>query len=230
MVCRPPSSIRHSTMSSGQQKRRRSNFDAIEGVDRTALKEEDEEEERGIINNDTAKKYLEFFEEDAITTVATARSPASTGTLSNKWERTPIALLLRTMVYMDNDTLMIMCLVCQQIQDLIWSGQGMETNLVRIFALSASKNNNFHEDGLRVRRFLSNMNRYFQNVTKTRILRGFQHGKVQDGYKFNRGDYMEDDDELERLTPNIRMTGIVSLDMSSLPLSIAQYDYSTFFF
>ena len=83
---------------------------------------------------------------------------------------------------------------------LEWA-QGMETNLVRIFALSASKDNNLEDGGRpRVRRFLSNMNLYFQNVTKTRILRGFQHGKVQqNGYKFNHGDSMEDD-ELERRT------------------------------
>ena len=122
------------------------------------------------------------------------------GSSSNEWELTPVSLLIRTLGYVNNDTLMMMCLVCKQIRDLIWSGQGMENKLVRIFELSPSKNMNNDGHIPRLPRFLSNMNRYFQNVTKTRILRGFQHGKVQqNGYKFNHGDSMEDD-ELERRT------------------------------
>ena len=142
---------------------------------------------------------------------------------NNKWDLTPVSLLLRTLGYLDNDTLMIMCLVCQQIRDLIWSGQGMENKLVRIFALNYPSKNIYYgtryplNDHFRMSRFVSNMNQYFQDVTKTRILQGFQHWKVQDGFKFNRHDYMEDE-ELEQLTQNIRMTGIVSLEMSS-PLS-----------
>ena len=123
---------------------------------------------------------------------------------------------------MDNDTLMIMCLVCKQIRDLIWTGQGMENKLVRIFKLSASKDkNDFGGGRYRVFRFISNMNRYFENVTKTRILQGFQHWKVQDVEEFadDRYDVHISNDELERLTQNICFTGIVSLDMS-LPLPI----------
>ena len=126
----------------------------------------------------------------------------------------------------DNATLMVMCLVCKQIRDIIWTGQGMHNKLVRVFELSPSKDANF---GDLVRRFVSNMNQYFQNGTKARILQGFQHWKVRDVKEFF-DDSNVCNDELERLTQNIRMTGIVSLDMSSLPLSIAQYDYSTFFF
>ena len=117
--------------------------------------------------------------------------------------------------------LMIMCLVCQQIRDVIWSGQGMENKLVRIFALSSLKNSKYSGDH-RVRRFLSNMNRYFHNVSKTRILQGFQHWKVQGMKEFFDDDNYEyiNDDKLEQLTHNIRMTGIVSLDLSlSLPLT-----------
>ena len=97
----------------------------------------------------------------------------------------------------------------------------MENELVRSFELSPSKNTNNDGDRPRFRRFLSNMNRYFQNVTKTRILQGFQHWKVQEVEEFHKSmnrNYM-DDDELERLTHTIRMAGIVSLDMSS-PLPI----------
>ena len=85
--------IRHSTMSSGQQKRHRSSLDAIEGVDRTALKEEDGEEERGIINNDTTKKAFGILRRRCDNNRSNSTIPrASTGTRSNKWERTPIAL------------------------------------------------------------------------------------------------------------------------------------------
>ena len=57
----------------------------------------------------------------------------------------------------------------------------MENKLVRIFELSASKDNNLDGGRPLVRlRFLSNMNLYYQNGTKTRILQGFQHWKVQE--------------------------------------------------
>jgi len=120
-----------------------------------------------------------------------------------------------------------MCLVCQQIRDLIWSGQGMETNLVRIFRLSPSKHRNLNDGQLRARRFISNMNQHFQNVTKTRILQGFQHWKVQDVGEFDvdgHGYFYIGDDDLERLTHIIRMPAIVSLDMSSsLPIELHQW-------
>jgi len=93
----------------------------------------------------------------------------------------------------------------------------METKLVRIFELSSSENNNGDAGRSRVRRFISNMNQYFQHGSKTQILRGFQHWKVRDMEEFDNAvnrEYIRAD-ELERLTQHIRMTGIVSLDMSS---------------
>ena len=199
---------RRSTRSSaGPPKRRRSSRGsgaATGGVDhRPDRKETDGDEERG--------------------------SPGGSAS-NNKWKLTPVSLLLRTLGFMDNDTLMIMCLVCQQIRDLIWSGQGMEKKLVRIFKLSASKENiddydDSGNDHYRVRRFIYNMNQHFQNVTKTRILQGLQHWKLQDMKEFNDRFYEDDidDDELERVTQNIRMTGIVSLDMSSPLPSVHRY-------
>ena len=199
---------RRSTRSSaGPPKRRRSSRGsgaATGGVDhRPDRKETDGDEERG--------------------------SPGGSAS-NNKWKLTPVSLLLRTLGFMDNDTLMIMCLVCQQIRDLIWSGQGMEKKLVRIFKLSASKENiddydDSGNDHYRVRRFIYNMNQHFQNVTKTRILQGLQHWKLQDMKEFNDRFYEDDidDDELERVTQNIRMTGIVSLDMSSPLPSVQRY-------
>ena len=135
---------------------------------------------------------------------------------TEEWDLTPVSMLLRILGYLDNTTLMLMCLVCKQIRDIIWTGQGMETKLVRIFELSLSENN-FDDNGQsRARWFVFNMNQYFQNSTKTRILQGFQHWKIQDLKEFNDNRYEHiRDDELERLTQNIRMTGIVALDMSS---------------
>ena len=197
------------------------------------LNEEDGEEDRAI-NNATGTNYSELVEEDA--PAAPARSSTSSrGTLrtqngggspSNTWHLTPVALFIRTLGYMDNTTLMIMCLVCKQIRDIIWTGHGMETKLVRIFELHLSENNNFDDaDRLSIRRYISNMNQHFQNVTKTRILQGLQHWKLQDMKEFNDRFYEDDidDDELERVTQNIRMTGIVSLDMSSPLPSVHRY-------
>ena len=187
---------RSTQLSAGPPKRHRSSrgsWDASGGVARlTDWKEADGDKERGLHGESAS---------------------------NNKWDLTPVSLLLRTLGYMDNDTLMIMCLVCKQIRDLIWSGQGMENKLVRIFELSSSKNSKYSGDP-RLRHFLSNMNRYFHDVSKTRILQGFQHWKVQDMREFEIKIELKND-ELERLTHNIRMTGIVSLDMSS-PLPIAR--------
>ena len=204
--------------------------------------EEIGEDEYATRIQDTGTNRSELFE-DAATTAAITRPPplssgngttwttAATVSSSSKWELTPLSLLLRTMEYMDNDTLMLMCLVCKQIRDIIWTGQGMETKLVRIFELSPLKKNSFDEDGSsRVRRFVSNMNQHFQNATKTRILKGFQHWKVQDVTDFSDIDYAHgiSNEELGRLTQNVRMTEIVSLDVSldvSLPLPAANKNY-----
>ena len=245
---------RSTRLSAGQQKRRRisttsssrgsSSSDANRGVASSNFKEDDDDEEHRAVL-DTAKKYRrsELLQDDDATaavpveatgaTTTITRPSASTngmlrprgGSPSNKWELTPVSLLLRTLGYMDNDTLMLMCLVCKQIKELIWTGQGMQNKLVRIFKLSSSKNNDLGDDfgygRPRVRRFISNMNQYFENISKTRILQGFQHWKVEDVEEFVNDSYEYiNPDELERLTQNIRMTGIVSLDLSlSLPFA-----------
>ena len=215
--------------SPGQQNKRRrrsntsSSYDVTKGVDRKDLNEEDGEEDRAI-KNDTDTKYRRTVAAAAAATSSNGiLRPQEGGSQPNKWELTPISILTRTMSYMDNETLMVMCLVCKQIRDMIWTGRGMENKLVRIFELSPSQINNDGQS--RVRRFVSHMNQYFRNATKTRILQGFQHWKVQDVVEFddNRLGYVSNDhDELERLTQNIRMTGIVSLDMTLL-LPIARH-------
>ena len=214
--------------SPGQQNKRRrrsntsSSYDVTKGVDRKDLNEEDGEEDRAI-KNDTDTKYRRTVAAAAAATSSNGiLRPQEGGSQPNKWELTPISILIRTMSYMDNETLMVMCLVCKQIRDIIWTGQEMHNKLVRVFELSPSKDANF---GDLVRRFVSNMNRYFQNSAKTRILRGFQHWKVQDVEEFDDNSYVYiDDDNLERLTQNIRMTGIIALDIS-LPSPIALHEF-----
>ena len=165
--------------------------------------------------------------------VATVRTQNGRSSPSNTWNLTPVSLFIRTLGFLDNTTLMIMCLVCQQIRDIIWTGHGMETKFLRVFELSPS---NFvrakpkpyrslvFAGRSRVRDFLSHMHQYFQTVTTTRLLHGMQHWQVHDIQEFHKcvnlgyhgmTDYIRDE-EFEGLTRNITMPGIVSLDMSSL--------------
>ena len=126
---------------------------------------------------------------------------------------TPISLLLRTMGYMDNDTLMMMCLVCKQINELIKNGEGMERQLIRVFELRPSGENH---NNLRIELFLSNMNRYWQDGTKRRMLQGYQHWKIYNASRLSNYVFISQYEKLERLvSPHLRMTGIVDLDISS---------------
>ena len=153
----------------------------------------------------------------------------------NKWELTPISILLRTMGYMDNDTLMIMCLVCQQIKELIWSGQGMETKLIRIFELRPSEDKKYntgwsqnYDNGWgrkRIELFLYSMNRYCRDGTKQRmLLQGYQHWKIYHPQQMLF--FGTNAEELEGIVPShLRMMGIVDFDMSS-PVPIHSHSQS----
>jgi len=144
--------------------------------------------------------------------------PAATATSSSsssKWELTPVSILLRTLGYMDNDTLMIMCLVCKQIKELIWNGQGMENKLIRVFDLRPLPAS--HDDNVRMWRLLSNMEKYVTDDNKSRMLQGYQHWDIHDPYRFYNKIIFEDDD-LKDFTLNIRMNGILSLK-AALPVS-----------
>ena len=134
---------------------------------------------------------------------------------STTWTLTPLSILLRTMGYMDNDTLMIMCLVCQQIKELIWSGQGMETKLIRIFELHpAMRLYTSNMNGIEV--FLSNMDRYCRDGTKQRMLQGYHHWKIYDASLLQSLDIDFNTEYTARwVAPHVRMHGIVSLDLSS---------------
>ena len=72
---------------------------------------------RGRVDSNTAASVLSL-------NISTTNNSSSNTTdihhnRTNTWELTPVSILIRTMGYMDNDTLMIMCLVCQQIKELI---------------------------------------------------------------------------------------------------------------
>ena len=145
---------------------------------------------------------------------------------SNKWELTPISLLLRTMGYMDNDTLMIMCLVCKQINDHIRNGQGVEPNLIRELEVRHVSN-----DRECLVRFLQKMKHCFEDDAKRTILQGYQHlNIIYETEKVNNVYYLNEvtgEDDLKILTQNIEMTGVLSLDASSQS-RITVYGYSLF--
>ena len=146
-------------------------------------------------------------------TLLLSSSSNSSSNDSNTWTVTPISLLLRTMGYMDNDTLMMMCLVCKQINELIKNGEGMERQLIRVFELRPSGENH---NNLRIELFLSNMNRYWQDGTKRRMLQGYQHWKIYNASRLSNYVFISQYEKLERLvSPHLRMTGIVDLDISS---------------
>ena len=96
---------------------------------------------------------------------------------NNRWELTPISLLLRTMGYMDNDMRMMMCLGCKQIKELIWNERGMETNRIRVFELRPSDDKHHNNTFGSMKRFLLNMDRYCRDGTQHRMLQGYQHWK-----------------------------------------------------
>ena len=136
---------------------------------------------------------------------------ASSKKKEEEWELTPVSILIRILGYLDNTTLMNMCLVCKQIKTIIWNGQGMEHQLVRILELRPSDNHD--NDRIRMQTFFDNMNRYVQDDTKKRMLQGYQHWKIYDPKRIIQ--YMACDNNLEKFAQNVRLNGIVSLDVSS---------------
>ena len=134
---------------------------------------------------------------------------------SNKLTVTPISLLLHTTGYMDNDTLVMMCLVSKQINELIKNGEGMERQLIRVFEWRPSgENQDNHWDMKGIELFLSNMNRYWQDGTKRRMLQGYQHMKIYDPPKIL-AFHIDFNESARLVSPHLRMTGIVDLDISS---------------
>ena len=181
---------------SGQRKRHRSNN--VLPLTTTMMMD--------VISNAASKNTI-------LTTAATSSS--------SKWKLTPLSILIRMMAYMDNGTLMIMCLVCKQVKDLIWHGTGMENKLVRIFECSPSSETKIQNSSLAAaRRFAINMDRYCQDGTKHRILQGYQQLKVYNVGRLHVGSaMMMGTGEARELTQNVRLNGIITLNIipSSLP-------------
>lgn len=138
------------------------------------------------------------------------------------WDHTPLPLFIRMLGYLDNATLMILCLVCQQIKDLIWDGHGMDNKLIRIFELRAlARKDNDVYSSERLQRFLANMDRYSNDPTKNRMLQQYHdmkivHGKEDHRFENEGFDYFGLDRDFDRILPNMSMAGLVSLDVSSL--------------
>ena len=159
-------------------------------------------------------------------TVATTTNSAPS---SSNWTNTPIALLLRTLGYLDNASLIAMCLVCKQICTIIQDGHGMEQKLIRLFELRAA---DASED--RHSTFILNMRRYFENPIKNRILTAHQKVKVYNMRELIQDLYGNDvrfdnvdnyDDYLQNLIGTMRMPGVVELDISS-PIPISNIRWS----
>ena len=167
---------------------------------------------------------------DAISTRTRTRQATNAASKNTKWDLTPLSILIRMMAYMDNDTLMIMCLVCKQIKDLIWHGTGMENTLVCIFEFHPSSETQHNPLLSAARRFAINMNRYFQDGTKRRILQGYQQLKVHNVGRIHGVSAMSRE-ELRQLTQNIRLDGIITLDIipSSLQLASCEHEGAWYF-
>ena len=145
------------------------------------------------------------------------RTPRGNGKApaSNTWVLTPVSILLRTMSYLDNATVMLLCLVCKQLKELIWNGNGMETKLIRVFELHLQDAITEDAGTLRLRNFIANMDRYLHDATTNRLLQQYQHWKIRHGEHTFSGDEKMFPN-LAQLTQNMSMPGILSLDTSLL--------------
>ena len=147
------------------------------------------------------------------------RTPRGNGKApaSNTWVLTPVSILLRTMSYLDNATVMLLCLVCKQLKELIWNGNGMETKLIRVFELHLQDAITEDAGTVRVRRFIANMDRYLHDATTNRLLQQYQHWKIRHGeFSFSGDEKGPGFPNLAQLTQNMSMPGILSLDTSLL--------------
>jgi len=158
------------------------------------------------------------------TTDGKIRTSTTMSTPSSKWTHTPISLLIRTLGYMDNASLIAMCLVCKQFCTIIQDGHGMDHQLIRVFELRAAEKSEGEEEDNRLPAFILNMQRYFENPTKHRILAAHQKIKVYDMQKFMKYSYPGMDMvrygpraawQVASIIRTVRMMGVVELDISS---------------
>jgi len=137
---------------------------------------------------------------------------------------TPISLLIRMLGCMDNASLIAMCLVCKQFCTIIQDGHGMDNQLVRVFELRAAEKSGEEEEDNRLSIFVHNMQRYFENPTKHRILTAHQKIKVYNMEEFMKYQYPGMDMvsngfraswQAASIIRTVRMMGVVELDISS---------------
>ena len=149
---------------------------------------------------------------------------------TEEWHLTPVSIFIRILGYLDNATLMMMCLVCKQINTIIWNGIGMEHQLVRILELRPSDNHDYMYDRIRIQSFFNSMNRYFQDDTKKRMLQGYQHWKIHDLKEIIDDRMLLLNCELQQRTRTICLNGIKSLDVSSpVPTDLGRSNWSKLF-
>ena len=158
-------------------------------------------------NNNNKQKQKQKRRSDSPSPLVIPTTTSAPSSLMN----TPISLLVGMIGYLDNASLIALCLVSKQFCTIIRNGHGMDNKLVRVFELRCSDDWNYY-------RFISHMKGYFEDDHQKRILQGHQHLKVHDVCKFN--DYCRPDTVTKCKSVIVRMTGIVSLDISSpLPIS-----------
>ena len=131
-------------------------------------------------NNNNKQKQKQKRRSDSPSPLVIPTTTSAPSSLMN----TPISLLVGMIGYLDNASLMALCLVSKQFCTIIRNGHGMDNKLVRVFELRCSDDWNYY-------RFISHMKGYFEDDHQKRILQGHQHLKVHDVCKFN--DYCRPD-------------------------------------
>ena len=82
-------------------------------------------------NNDhTTRNKKKRLNIDEVIVSSSSSSSSITYSSSSKWKKTPISILIQLLSYLNNDELMVICLVCKEMKDVIWNGTttGWKTN------------------------------------------------------------------------------------------------------
>jgi len=131
--------------------------------------------------------------------------------IATKWNQ-PIPILINIMSYADPETIRTLCCVSKQCYDLIYNDPGMKNN--RAVPLLVIRPSLDHDDDKgrigRLLRFLWHHRDKLQRIREIKII---------DGNKF--GGSISDPEwtELIKITDKLRLYGVISLDMYSLPPS-----------
>jgi len=122
----------------------------------------------------------------------------------------PRLLLANIMSYFDPETLRTACLLCKELYDIIYHHPGMEQQVSPLLTIFTPKtedddDNNGRTDKL-IQQLYSNRNK-LQHIREVTIINGHKFG-----YRFN-----ADIKKNESILKQLRLEGVVSLNMSSLP-------------